>query len=207
MIAATQVTATHELPPLPFSFNALEPIISEKTVRIHYEKHHKGYIDELNKLIADSEFVGMSLEQVIQATAHMPVHEHIFNNAAQAWNHTFYWRSLTSLAATVPSRPLQVRINAAFGDTAALKKELATAATSQFGSGWVWLALDGDRLKVVKTGNAGNVMTEGLIPVLVFDVWEHAYYLDFQNRRVDYVTGVLDKLINWEFAAHNLDAV
>jgi len=197
-------TVNHVLPPLPCGFAALLPVISENTLRIHYGRHNKGYVDELNKLVAGTEFGGVSLEQIMLATADKIEHEKVFNNAAHAWNHAFYWRSLKSHGGGNVTRALQPLVNSSFGDTAALKHELATAATTQFGSGWAWLVLDGDRLKVVKTGNAGNVLTHGLVPLLVIDVWEHAYYLDFQSRRADYVSGVLDKLINWEFAAENL---
>ena len=200
----SHATAIHELPPLPYEFTALAPIISEATVRVHYLKHNKGYVDELNRLIANSEFVGMSLEQILLATAKQPEHEKIYNNAAQAWNHSFYWRSLKPHGGGDAPRALQPLIAAGYGDTDVLKRELATAATTLFGSGWAWLALDGEKLKIVKTGNADNVLTQGLKPLLVIDVWEHAYYLDFQNRLADHIAGVLDKLINWEFAADNL---
>ncbi len=198
---------SHVLPPLPYGFAALMPVISENTLRIHYGRHNKGYVDELNKLVAGTEFDGMPLEQIVLATADQPEHEKIFNNAAQAWNHAFYWRSLKSRGGGTVTRALQPLVGSSFGDTESLKHEMATAATGQFGSGWAWLVLDGVRLKVVKTGNAGNVLTDGLVPLLVIDVWEHAYYLDFQSRRADYVTGVLEKLINWEFAAENLERV
>ncbi|MGA2777662.1 MAG: superoxide dismutase [Steroidobacteraceae bacterium] len=193
------------LPPLPYGFAALMPVISENTLRIHYGRHHKGYVDELNKLIVGTEFAGMSLEQTILATANNSEHEKIFNNAAQAWNHAFYWQSLNPRGGGNAARTLQPLVNTSFGDTDELKHRLANAATTQFGSGWAWLVLDGDRLKVKKTGNAGNVLTDGLVPLLVIDVWEHAYYLDYQSRRADYVTGVLDKLVNWQFAAENLE--
>jgi Fe-Mn family superoxide dismutase len=206
-IMSGNVVTIHELPPLPYEFTALDPIISEKTLQIHYGKHHKGYVDELNKLVVGTDFADMSLEQIIFDTAGKPEHEHIFDNAAQAWNHTFYWRSLKPQGGGTATGVLQPLINSSFGDTKALKRELLTAATTQFGSGWVWLALDRNQLKIVKTGNAGNVLSEGLVPLLVIDVWEHAYYLDFQNRRADYVTAVLDRLINWEFATENLQRV
>jgi Fe-Mn family superoxide dismutase len=198
------VTASIELPPLPYGFAALEPVISQNTLHMHYGKHNKGYVDELNKLIAGTEFSGMSLEQIMHATAHKPASEAVYNNAAQAWNHAFYWRSLKPQGGGDATRTLQPLIKSAFGDMAALKRELGAAAASQFGSGWAWLSYDGTRLKVVKTGNAGSVLVDGLVPLLVIDVWEHAYYLDYQNRRADYVAGVLDKLLNWEFAEINL---
>jgi Fe-Mn family superoxide dismutase len=199
-------TVFHELPSLPYPFNALSPIISESTLRVHYSKHSKGYVDELNKLIVNGPFAVMSLEQTIMATAGKPEHEHLFNNAAQAWNHAFYWRSLKPRGGGNAGGGLLKLIVEAYGDTDTLKREWAAAANTLFGSGWAWLALDGGRLKIVKTGNADNVLPQGLKPLLVIDVWEHAYYLDFQNRRPDHVAGVLDKLINWDFANQNLAA-
>jgi superoxide dismutase, Fe-Mn family len=196
---------TFELPPLPYGVAALKSVISADTMRIHYGKHHKGYVDALNKLIPGTEFTGLTLEQIILASADGSEHEQVFHNAAQAWNHTFYWHSLTPHGGGEAGSALQPFIRTSFGDTAALKRELATAASNEFGSGWVWLVLDEDRLKVVKTDNAGNVLTRGLVPLLVIDVWEHAYYLDVLNRRADYVAGVLDKLLNWDFAAENLN--
>jgi superoxide dismutase, Fe-Mn family len=144
------------------------------------------------------------LENIITATAGKADKTAIFNNAAQTWNHTFYWRSLSPKGGGEPPAVLKQKIEAAFGTLDACKQELATVATTQFGSGWAWLALDGDKLKVVKTGNAQVPMTKGMKPILTIDVWEHAYYLDYQNRRADYVNSVLDRLMNWDFAAENL---
>jgi Fe-Mn family superoxide dismutase len=197
------VTA-YVLPPLPYAQNALEPVISANTISFHYGKHHKGYIDNLNKLVIGTELVGMSLEKIITATAGKADKAAIFNNASQAWNHTFYWNSLTPNGGGQPPVALKTKIEASFGSVDACKKELATAATTQFGSGWAWLVLDGDKLKVIKTSNADSPLTKGMKPLLTIDVWEHAYYLDYQNRRADYVNAVLDKLINWSFAADNL---
>ncbi len=194
----------HVLPPLPFADNALDPVISANTLSFHYGKHHKAYVDNLNKLVAGTEFADLSLEQVIAATAGRADKAGIFNNAAQIWNHTFYWNSLAPKGGGEPPAALKQKIEASFGTLDACKQELATAATTQFGSGWAWLALDGDKLKVVKTANANVPLTEGMKPLLVIDVWEHAYYLDYQNRRADYVNAVLDKLVNWGFAANNL---
>ena len=194
----------HALPPLPFADNALDPVISANTLSFHYGKHHKAYVDNLNKLVAGTELADLSLEQVIAATAGQADKAGIFNNAAQIWNHTFYWNSLAPQGGGEPPAALKQKIEASFGSLDACKQELATAATTQFGSGWAWLALDGDKLKVVKTANANVPLTEGMKPLLVIDVWEHAYYLDYQNRRADYVNAVLDKLVNWGFAADNL---
>ena len=178
----------HVLPPLPYADNALSPVISGHTIGFHYSRHHKGYVDNLNKLIAGTEFADLPLTAIVAATAGKADKSAIFNNAAQDWNHTFYWRSLKPNGGGEPPAVLMRKIEASFGKLDACKKELAAAATTQFGSGWAWLVLDGDQLKVVKTGNAELPLT----------------YLDYQNRRADYVNAVLDKLINWDFAAENL---
>ncbi len=203
--SSTAVAAAlpHILPPLPYAENALEPIITAKTIGFHYGKHHKGYVDNLNKLIAGTEYADLLLEKIITSTAGQPERSAIFNNAAQIWNHTFYWKSMRPNGGGEPPAALKHKIEASFGSVDACKKELASAAVSQFGSGWAWLVLDGGVLKVVKTANAEIPMTMGFTPLLTIDVWEHAYYLDYQNRRVDYVNAVLDKLINWEFALQN----
>jgi len=194
----------HVLPPLPYAENALDPVISAKTIGFHYGKHHKGYVDNLNKLVAGTEFAGLSLEKTITGTAGNAERTAIFNNAAQAWNHKFYWHSLKPKGGGELPVALKQKIEASFGSVDACRKELATAATTQFGSGWAWLILDGGKLKVVKTGNADVPLSKGMKPLLTIDVWEHAYYLDYQNRRADYINAVLDKLINWGFAADNL---
>lgn len=200
---SNQKTGSHILPPLPYGDNALDPVISANTLGFHYGKHHKTYVDNLNKLIADTELADLSLEEVITATAGKADKVGVFNNAAQVWNHTFYWSSLSPNGGGEPPGALRQKIEASFGSVDACKKELATAATTQFGSGWAWLVKDGDKLQVTKTSNADLPFTKGLKPLLTIDVWEHAYYLDYQNRRVDYVNAVLDKLINWGFAADN----
>jgi Fe-Mn family superoxide dismutase len=194
----------HALPPLPYADNALDPVISAQTIGFHYGKHHKGYLDNLNKLVAGTPLAELSLEQVIRATAGLADKVGVFNNAAQVWNHTFYWNGLRPGGGGRPGADLLARIQQDFGDYDALRKELFTAATTQFGSGWAWLVADAGKLKVVKTGNADNPMTQGMKPLLTLDVWEHAYYLDYQNRRADYVNALLDKLVNWDFVAANL---
>lgn len=200
---APGAVAPHVLPPLPYAENALETVISARTISFHYGKHHKAYVDNLNKLIAGTEFASLSLEKIITGAAGRPERIAIFNNAAQAWNHAFYWRSLRPNGGGEPPAALKHRIDASFGSVNACKKELAAAAVGQFGSGWAWLVLDGGKLKVVKTANADCPLTTAAKPLLTVDVWEHAYYLDYQNRRADYLTAVLDKLINWEFALQN----
>ncbi len=200
----SQGTAPFTLPPLPYAENALDPVISSKTLSFHHGKHHKGYVDTLNTLVAGKPFAEMTLEQIMKATAGKPADAPVFNNSAQIWNHTFYWSCLKANGGGTPPAALAQRIQSDFGGVDALKKALLTACTTQFGSGWAWLVLKGDKLEVTKTGNAENPLTQGIKPLLTIDVWEHAYYLDYQNRRADHVTAVLDKLINWEFAAANL---
>ncbi|MDO5674681.1 MAG: superoxide dismutase [bacterium] len=193
------------LPALPYPDNALAPVISAKTIGFHYGKHHQGYVSNLNKLLTGSEFAGKSLEAIIKATAGKAAHSGIFNNAAQIWNHTFYWNSMRQRGGGEPPAELKKKMEDAFGDVAACIKELNTAATSQFGSGWAWLVLTGDnKLAVTKTGNAETPLSTNAKPLVTIDVWEHAYYLDYQNMRADYVKAVLDKLINWEFALENM---
>jgi Fe-Mn family superoxide dismutase len=192
------------LPPLPYAENALAPVISAYTISFHYGKHHKGYVDNLNKLIASTELADAPLEKIITATAGIADQQSIFNNAAQIWNHTFYWKSMKPNGGGKPTGELAKKIDAAFGNYDNFKKELATAAIIQFGSGWAWLVAEKGTLKVVKTPNADLPLIHGQTPLLTIDVWEHAYYLDYQNRRADYVNAVIDKLLNWDFAAENL---
>lgn len=201
----TESATAYVLQPLPYAENALEPVISAKTISFHYGKHHKGYVDNLNKMVAGTEFAGMPLGKIITVTAGKSDKAGIFNNASQAWNHAFYWNSLTPNGGGEVPAALKVKIEASFGTVDVCKKELATAATTQFGSGWAWLVLDGDKLKVIKTSNADSPLIKGMKPLLTIDVWEHAYYLDYQNRRADYVNAVINKLINWNFAADNLN--
>ncbi len=201
---ARAAATTHVLPPLPYADNALDPVISAATIGFHYGKHHKGYVDNLNKLLASSEMSELSLEKIVMASAGQADKMAIFNNAAQIWNHTFYWQSLRAKGGGVPPAALKQRLEADFGSVEACKREMAAAALTQFGSGWAWLVEEGGKLKVVKTGNAESPLTKGMKPLLTIDVWEHAYYLDYQNRRADYANAVLDKLINWEFALQNL---
>jgi Fe-Mn family superoxide dismutase len=204
MNSTIEAKGLHTLPPLPYAQGALEPVISTATISFHYGKHHRGYVETLSTLVAGTELADFTLTKIMAETAGRTDKVAIFNNAAQAWNHGFYWRSLRSKGGGEPPAALKRRIEASFGNLDACKAALVTAATTQFGSGWVWLVQDTDRLKVVKTGNAETPSVKGKRPLLTIDVWEHAYYLDYQNRRVDYVRAVLDKLINWEFAADGL---
>ncbi|MFO7639334.1 MAG: superoxide dismutase [bacterium] len=203
--AASGGSPAFTLPALPYAQEALEPHVSARTMGFHYSKHHQAYVDNLNKLVVGMPWAaGLTLERVVLESAGVADRTAVFNNAAQAWNHAFYWRSLSPKGGGEPPAALKKKIEASFGTLDVCRKEWATAATTQFGSGWAWLVLVGDKLKVVKTGNADVPLTTGMKPLLTIDVWEHAYYLDHQNRRVDYVNAVLDELINWEFAAENL---
>ena len=193
-----------ELPPLPYAQDALAPVISAETLSFHYGKHHKAYVDNLNKLVAGTELADTPLEKVIAATAGKPDKAGMFNNAAQIWNHTFFWNSLKPNGGGAPTGAVAKGIEVAFGSFDNFKKEFANAAMTQFGSGWAWLVADKGTLKVVKTPNAETPLTAGLTPLVTIDVWEHAYYLDYQNRRADFVAAVIDKLLNWEFANANL---
>jgi Fe-Mn family superoxide dismutase len=201
----TGASSMIELPKLPWGESDLAPHISQETISFHYGKHHKAYVDNVNRMIAGGELARASLEDVVKATAGKPDQKGLFNNAAQVWNHTFYWKSLSPRGGGQPSGALLDRVKSDFGDFAKLKDELAKAAATQFGSGWAWLVLEGGKLKVEQTANADTPLTApGKKPLLTIDVWEHAYYIDYRNRRPDYVTAVLDKLINWEFAAANM---
>ena len=194
----------HILPPLPYVESALDPVISSRTVGIHYGKHHKTYVDNLNKLIIDTELAGLSLEEIISKTASQANKAGIFNNAAQIWNHTFYLNSLSQRGGGEPPLVLKQKIESSFGNLDSCKKELAAAAMTQFGSGWAWLVMNGDKLEVTKTANAESPLSMEVKPLLVIDVWEHAYYLDYENRRIEYVNAVIEKLINWGSAEDNL---
>lgn len=192
-----------ELPPLPYADTALAPVISKETISFHYGKHHAGYVNTLNGLIKGTDFEKLSLEKIVQESAGKDDKVAIFNNSAQVWNHTFYWQSLNPKGGA-PSADLKKKIDASFGGQDKLLEELQKAAVGRFGSGWAWLVNDGDKLRVINTMNAETPITKGLKPLLTVDVWEHAYYLDYQNRRADYVKAVLEKLLNWEFANKNL---
>lgn len=204
MNTAAVVSRPIALPSLPFDQGALAPVISANTLSFHYGKHHKTYVDTLNKLIVGSDFADMPLENIIRATARQSDYAAIFNNAAQAWNHTFYWKSLRAKGGGDPPAALKSLMQSSFGSVDQCKKELSKAAVAEFGSGWTWLVQDGEKLKIVTTPDAKTPLTHGPKPLLTIDVWEHAYYLDYQNRRVDYVNTLIDKLVNWGFAEENL---
>jgi superoxide dismutase, Fe-Mn family len=203
-LAAKKEATPFALPPLPYPEDALAPVISANTLRLHHGKHHQAYIAKVNELVAGTEFEGQTLERIVLATSGRPDRVELFNNAAQAWNHAFYWRSMRPNGGGKPTADLAASIDVAFGSLGAFKQQFADAAVKQFGSGWAWLVADGHALKIVKTANADLPLTKGRAPLLAIDVWEHAYYLDYQNRRPDYVLAVIDKLLNWEFAAENL---
>jgi superoxide dismutase, Fe-Mn family len=197
-----------EQSPLPFDNGALEASgMKAETFEYHYGKHHKAYVDNLNKLIdGKAEYSGKSLEEVIKMTAGNDATAGIFNNAAQVWNHSFFWNSIKSGGGGAPTGAVADKINAAFGSYEKFKEEFTAAATTQFGSGWAWLVEENGTLKITKTANADNPLTKGQKPLLTLDVWEHAYYIDFRNARPGYIANYLDKLINWDFAAANLAA-
>jgi Fe-Mn family superoxide dismutase len=197
-------TAPLSLPRLPYAEDALAPVISARTVGLHHGKHQKTYIDTLNKLVAGTELSDQPLEAIIRASAGKSDKSKIFNNAAQAWNHAFYWRCLKPGGGGDPAGPLRERVASAFGSIDNFRKEFSEAAVAQFGSGWAWLVAENGKLKVVKTSNADLPLITGQTPLLTLDVWEHAYYLDYENRRAEYVDALIGKLLNWEFAAENL---
>ncbi len=194
-----EISMIFDLPPLPYQLNALEPYISEQTMSYHYGKHHKAYIDNLNKLIKNTKFENMPLEEIIIETAGKNEFSEIFNNATQSWNHTFFWNTMEPNGGEEPTGELKKKIDRDFGSYDKFKAEFANTATSQFGSGWAWLAEDKNngKLVVMKTANGDNPIAHGLIPIIGLDVWEHAYYLDYQNRRVDYINNYLNHLVKW----------
>jgi Fe-Mn family superoxide dismutase len=194
-----------KLAALPWEEDALAPTISANTIAFHYHKHHQTYVDTLNKLVGGTKYADLKLEEIVQKTAGAgeAKEKQIFNNAAQVWNHDFYWRSLTPSKTEAGGR-LDSAIAAAFGDKATLIAQLAEAGKSQFGSGWAWLVSKGGKLSIEKTPNAETPMAKGTNCLLTVDVWEHAYYLDYQNARPKYLETVLGKILNWDFAAENL---
>ncbi len=189
------------LPPLPFEMTALEPYMSEKTLSYHYGKHHKGYVDTLNTLIAGTDYESMPLEEIIRTTQKGP----IFNNASQNWNHTFFWNSLTPNGGGVPTGSILNAIEAKWKNYDSFKEQFIKSAAGNFGSGWTWLIQNEDgTLDILNTSNAGSPISTPAKPLMVCDVWEHAYYLDYYNVRAQFVTAFLEHLVNWEFVGKNM---
>lgn len=198
---------TFQLPPLPYDRTALEPHMSAQTLDIHHGKHHAAYVKNLNDLVAGTPMASKSLEEVIlESGRDIENKGKIFNNAAQVWNHTFFWQCLTPQGGSQPTGKLADAINTAFGSFEEFKKQFKEAAVTQFGSGWAWLVLDKGQLKITKTGNADLPMRHGQTALLTCDVWEHAYYLDYQNRRPDFIETFLGNLVNWAFVAQNFES-
>jgi Fe-Mn family superoxide dismutase len=192
-----------ELPPLPYAMDALAPHISAETLEYHYGKHHQTYVTNLNKLVEGTDHADADLESVIMAAENA---SGLFNNAAQVWNHTFYWSSMAPGGGGAPEGELADAINSAFGSYDGFRTAFAEAATTQFGSGWAWLVDDGSGLKIMKTANADLPMRHSAKALLTIDVWEHAYYIDYRNARPNYISTFLDSLCNWDFVAENMAA-
>lgn len=192
------------LPDLPYAKAALEPHISARTLDFHHGKHHKGYVDKANAAIEGTDLAGKSLETIVKAVAEDPDRKGLFNNAAQAWNHAFFWQCMKPAGGGKPSGRLAERIEADFGGYLQFAAAFKNAGATLFGSGWVWLTLKGGKLNILQGANADTPIIHGEKPLLVVDVWEHAYYLDYQNRRADYLQAFLDHLVNWDFVKINL---
>jgi Fe-Mn family superoxide dismutase len=199
------VPVAFELPPLPYDKSSLEPHMSARTLEFHHGKHHQAYVTALNNLVKDTPLAAQPLEAIVKETAGDAARAPVFNNAAQIWNHTFFWHSMKPNGGGIPVGALAAAIDRDLGGLEKLKEAFKQAAVTQFGSGWAWLVASKSALKVVKTPNAMCPLVDGDVPLLTCDVWEHAYYLDYQNRRPDFVQAFLDKLVNWEFAAANLE--
>lgn len=193
-----------ELPPLPYPKDALEPHVSARTLEFHHGKHHQTYVTTLNELIKGSPLERLSLEELIKQTYRDESKVKVFNNAAQVWNHTFFWNSMKPRGGGSPTGDIAQAIDRDLGGLAKFKQDFKTAAVDQFGSGWAWLVADNGKLKITHTANGVDPLPLGQTPLLTCDVWEHAYYLDYQNRRPDFVQAFLDHLVNWDFVAQNL---
>jgi len=193
-----------QLPDLPYAKEGLAPYISANTLEFHHGKHHRAYVDNMNKLIAGTELANESLETIVKKTVGDAAKSGLFNNAAQVWNHSFYWQCMKPNGGGKPTGKVADKINETWGSFDKFAEELKNAGVTQFGSGWAWLILDGGNLKMTKTANADTPIAHGLKPLLTIDVWEHAYYLDYQNRRPDYLATFIEKLINWDFVKANL---
>lgn len=195
------------LPALPYAYHALAPVVSERTLTVHHKKHHAAYVDKTNELIEGTALADADLETIIRVTSGDESRKTLFNQAAQAWNHGFYWLSLSPPGSTTPDDDLTALIGNSFGGLGGLREKLTETAVGHFASGWAWLVLEAGRLEVRDTHDAGTPLCQqGAVPLLCIDVWEHAYYLDYQNVRPDYVKAVTGELLNWEFAAGNLRA-
>jgi Fe-Mn family superoxide dismutase len=193
------------LPQLPYAQNALAPVISERTISFHFGKHHHAYANNTIKMISGTEFENAPLVDIIRKTADRPGQTGLFNNAAQLFNHNFYWNSMKPGGGGEPKGKIAEKINESFGDYGKFVEAFSRAAATQFGSGWAWLVEDGGELRVIQTSNADTPITTAAKPLLTIDVWEHAYYLDYQNRRADYIKALVEKLLNWDFAEENLN--
>ena len=193
-----------QLPDLPYAKDGLAPYISANTLEFHHGKHHRAYVDNTNKLIAGTELANESLETIIKKTVVDAAKSGLFNNAAQVWNHSFYWQCMKPNGGGKPTGKVADQINETWGSFDKFAEELKNAGVTQFGSGWAWLVMDGGKLKVTKTANADTPIAHGVKPLLTVDVWEHAYYLDYQNRRPDYLATFIENLINWDFVKANL---
>ena len=204
LFGASQASSQISLPPLPYAQNALAPIITENTISFHYGKHHQAYVNNTIKLIAGTELEKVNLVDLVKRTAGNADHRAIFNNAAQVYNHSFYWNSMKPGGGGEPRGKMAEKINESFGSYQKFVEAFSNAAATQFGSGWAWLVMDGGKLQVVKTSNAETPITTSAKPLITIDVWEHAYYLDYQNRRADYIKAFMEKLLNWDFAEKNL---
>lgn len=196
----------YELPALPYDYTALEPYITKSTLEFHHDKHHAAYVNNYNAAVEGTDMADKPIEEVIKAIAGDQAKSGLFNNAAQAWNHSFYWNCMKPNGGGTPSGELAAKIDADFGSFEKFVEAFKAAGATQFGSGWAWLVLDNGTLKVTKTPNAENPITSGQTPLLTMDVWEHAYYLDYQNKRPDYMNTFIEKLINWDFVAENMKA-
>ncbi len=204
LLSASQAASAITLPPLPWAQNALAPTISENTLSFHYGKHHQAYVTNTVKMIAGTEFEKAPLEDIIRKTGGRPDQAGLFNNAAQVYNHTFYWHSMKPGGGGEPQGKMAEKIKESFGSYQKFVEVFSNAAATQFGSGWAWLVEEGGKLRVVKTPNAETPLTTSAKPLITIDVWEHAYYLDYQNRRADYIKAFIEKLLNWDFAEENL---
>jgi len=200
-----QATRPFQLPPLPCDQGALDPVISARTIGLHYGKHHKTYVDKLNELVAGTKYADLPLGEVVRQAARDEKDKKIFNNAGQHWNHSFFWNSLKPGGGGEPKGELAKRIDSDLGGIEAFRKDFEKAAIETFGSGWAWLALKDGKLQIISTSNAGTPLATGAAPLLTIDVWEHAYYLDYENRRPEFVKAVISKLLNWDWAQQQLE--